>query len=144
MGYEGQTHTIRPHVTVESWSKLTKELLQSAFEEEYVKLYGRLLDGGTIKLVSLRCAVIGSRPKVRAQALVRDSSRTGSLAPTAHRKVFFEGGFRDCPVYDRFELPLGSTFSGPAVVQQPDTTTIIEPSMTVSVDVLGNLIIRTE
>ncbi len=58
-----------------------------------------------------------------------------------HRFVFFDGGFRNCPVYRRVDLPRECEFAGPAVIEQNDSTTVVEPNMTVQVDAFGNLVL---
>ena len=54
------------------------------------------------------------------------------------------GDYVDCPIYDRYALPGGATFAGPAVVEEFDSTTVVHPGFTVQVDDVGNLIIERE
>ena len=54
------------------------------------------------------------------------------------------GHFVDCPIYDRYALPAGAAFAGPAVVEEFDSTTVVHPGFTVSVDDTGNLIVERE
>ena len=63
-------------------------------------------------------------------------------ARLGERQVRFADAWRTTPVYDRQKLPLSTTFEGPAIVQQLDATTVIEPGDQVEVDRLGNLVIR--
>ena len=58
------------------------------------------------------------------------------------RPVWFDGGWLDTPVYTRERLPVGARFSGPAIIEQLDCTTVIEPGNTVELDGIGNLIVR--
>jgi N-methylhydantoinase A len=51
------------------------------------------------------------------------------------------GEMATCPIYQRNRLPRGATFTGPAVIEQADTTTLVEPDMTIHVDTAGNLIL---
>ncbi len=58
------------------------------------------------------------------------------------RKVWFrDAGFVDADIYERASLGSGATFTGPAIVEQPDTTTVMPPDTTCTVDDYGNLII---
>jgi len=59
------------------------------------------------------------------------------------RPVYFDEyqAYRDTPIYQRDLLPLGAQFDGPAIVEQPDTTTVVYPGQTLRVDRTGNLII---
>ena len=53
-----------------------------------------------------------------------------------------EGGFVDCPIYDRYTLPVGATLEGPVIVEEAEATTIIRPGDSASVDSWLNLRIR--
>jgi N-methylhydantoinase A len=55
--------------------------------------------------------------------------------------VRFNGGWLDTPIFDRASLGRGATLAGPAIVEQPDTTVVIDPGATAIVDDLGNLVI---
>jgi N-methylhydantoinase A/oxoprolinase/acetone carboxylase beta subunit len=55
--------------------------------------------------------------------------------------VWFEGGWREARVHQRDALVPGMRFIGPAIVEQIDATTVIEPGQAVEVDHIGNLVI---
>ena len=55
--------------------------------------------------------------------------------------MWFDGGWLDTPVYVRERLPVDARFAGPAIVEQLDCTTVIEPGNRVAVDPIGNLIV---
>jgi N-methylhydantoinase A len=65
-------------------------------------------------------------------------------AQQAVRPVYMRDGLVECPVYWRARLPLGAAFAGPAVVEQSDTTTFVEPGIVVHVDTHGNLIMQED
>jgi N-methylhydantoinase A len=58
------------------------------------------------------------------------------------RRVWFRCGWAETPVMSRDALPLGARFSGPAILEQMDTTIVVEPDMEVEVDAVGNLLIH--
>jgi N-methylhydantoinase A len=62
-------------------------------------------------------------------------------AVAGRRPVYLGGSFVDCPVYDRARLDVGHRFTGPAIVEQMDSTTLLLPSDTCVVDGMRNLII---
>ena len=62
-------------------------------------------------------------------------------ATASSRPVWFEGGWRETKIHRREALPPGTHFTGPAIVEQLDTTVLVEPGQAVEVDSLGNLII---
>ena len=96
-----------------------------------------------MRIVSLRVAAIGRRPafdfsvfapdavRVARQGAARDRDRSGSTAAGATRAV-----------WSRLELPAGARIDGPAILEQPDATTVIEPGLAGRVDRLGNVIVE--
>jgi len=77
-----------------------------------------------------------SLPKVRA------SSGDAEGARKTNRPVYFEGGFRDTPVYDRAGLPAGTRIEGPAVVEEFGSTTVIFPGQFATIDDHGIIVVR--
>ncbi len=105
--------------------------------------YGYNLPPGyvPVEVVNLRVIGMGVIPK---PDLVR-IDRSGKLddAKKAPRKVWFkDAGFVETAIYERGLLPVGATFEGPAIVEQPDTTTVLPPRTNCRVDEYGNLIIK--
>jgi N-methylhydantoinase A len=49
---------------------------------------------------------------------------------------------RRCPLYDRYRLRAGNRLPGPAIVEQVDSTTMIEPGFVATVDAFGNLLLE--
>jgi N-methylhydantoinase A len=81
---------------------------------------------------------------VSLEGLIAEDGPAGGAAqggPLGSRRVWFEGGWMETPVYRREQLAVGATLTGPAVVEQLDATTVIEPGDRVRVDRLGNLVI---
>jgi N-methylhydantoinase A len=56
--------------------------------------------------------------------------------------VWFAGGWVETPVYRRELLPEGAQFAGPAIVEQLDCTTVVEPGTSAMQDAIGNLILK--
>ena len=94
-------------------------------------------------LVNLHTAVIGLRPRLDLAVLARAGDRAKDLSGALNgmRPVWFEGGFRDTPIYQREKLPQNAVFTGPAIIEQLDCTTVIEPGNRVELDALGNLLV---
>ena len=140
MQFQGQTHILNFPVQE---IRLSRESLQSAFEKAYWERFGVELPEIRAVLVNLHTAVIGRRKPVPLAALMSakdqmekiDDCRTGS------RRVWFETGWKETAVYKRELLPVKAKFNGPAVIEQLDTTIIVEPENQVEVDLNGNLII---
>jgi N-methylhydantoinase A len=101
-----------------------------------------LLPGLAVRIVSLRVAAIGRRPAFDFSVFAPDAAASRDGAETGSRKVWFDGGFRDTAIWSRLALPAGATIEGPAILEQPDATTVIEPGHVGRVDRLGNVIVE--
>ena len=66
---------------------------------------------------------------------------SGAAAPKSDRPVYFDGAFRDTPVYDRATLPPGRALNGPAVIEEFGSTTVVFPGQNLEVDPHGILIV---
>ena len=140
MQFQGQTHILNFPVQE---TRLSREALQSAFEKAYWDRFEVELPEIRAVLVNLHTAVIGRRKPVPLAALMsaKEQKNTIDECRTGSRKVWFESGWQETPVYNREFLPVKAKFKGPAVIEQLDTTIIVEPENQVEVDLEGNLII---
>jgi N-methylhydantoinase A len=144
MAYVGQTHTVAVPLTVavQDWQVTppSKADIEKAFDGAYQGTFGRLLKGGTRRILNLRSAVTGKRPKFDLSTLAPTTS--GEAAPKSKRQVHFEDDWHETAIYDRLALPVGTVITGPAILEQPDTTVLIEPHLQGRVDSFGNTIIE--
>jgi N-methylhydantoinase A len=116
--------------------------LQRAFEAAYAAQYGDTVGRRAVRVVTARVAVVGVRPPVSLEAPINGSGAGLASARRGARPIYFEDGFHETPVYDRWRLPRGTTLAGPAVIEQSDTTTVLVPGMRARVDEHGNLIVE--
>ncbi|MBM3220679.1 MAG: hydantoinase/oxoprolinase family protein [Candidatus Rokubacteria bacterium] len=139
MQFAGQTHVLT--VTIPR-ADFGRDDLLLAFERAYWERFEVELKQMRALVMSLRTAVIGRRPPVSLNGLAATPSR-GALedARDGSRRAWFDGAWHDTPIYRRERLAVGVRFDGPAIVEQLDSTTVIEPGDRVEVDTLGNLII---
>src|SRR5581483_5129455 len=104
--------------------------------------YGYTLPPGyaPVEIVNLRVIARGDIPKPALPRIKRETTLARALK--GRRKVWFRNaGFLETAIYDRSLLPVATKFSGPAVVEQPDTTTVMPPGTECTLDDFGNLII---
>ncbi|MEM7445461.1 MAG: hydantoinase/oxoprolinase family protein [Pseudomonadota bacterium] len=144
MHYVGQTHavTVEVPVTVEGGTTgVTLEILRDAFERSYKSHFSRLLSGLPIRIVSLRTAAIGRRPRFDLAALKPGDNASLESAAQGTRQVWFDGGWRETAILKRLSLPVGATIEGPAILEQPDATIVIDPGLVGEVDGFGNVVI---
>ena len=137
MQFVGQTHLLR--VPLPSATP-TREEMQRLFEAAYHARFRVDLPSIKANLVNLNVSLIGMRPEFDLSALIDPILRKERAEPMASRPVWF-GGWVDTPVYWRDHLPLDLTLTGTAIIEQMDTTTIVEPGCVVTSDKDGNLIV---
>ena len=145
MQFAGQTHLLS--VPLES-SKMKRADIQKAFEEVYHNRFRVRLPEIRAQIVNVNTSVTGRRPEVDLAGLIDSSARAGSVtaAQTASRPVWFDGGgagsgWQDTPVYAREKLPLDARLAGPAILEQMDTTILIEPHDSAISDDDGNIFV---
>ncbi|MBX6329941.1 MAG: hydantoinase/oxoprolinase family protein [Pseudolabrys sp.] len=145
MHYLGQTHTVTVPLPVkfaESGTEVSKEIIRAAFERAYAATFGRLLRDIPARIVSLRVAAIGRRPKFDLSAFAPGPGTSLAKAALGSRKVFIRGAWHDASVWSRLDLPIGAIVEAPAVLEQPDATIFIDYGLRGRVDDLGNVIVE--
>lgn len=117
--------------------------LRQAFAEEYERLYKRLNPGVEIEVVNWRLIASGPRPQITLQQPAKRGLSL-STAKKGERQVYFpeQADFAPCAVYDRYLLPVGQGFAGPAVVEERECTVVIGPNATACLDEEQNLLIQ--
>ncbi|MER9281169.1 hydantoinase/oxoprolinase family protein [Mesorhizobium sp. M0522] len=115
--------------------------MASAFHAEHSRLYGHSDDGALIQVVSLRLVITG---KVDKPVLPRGEELVQLAVPERTVDVRIDGRRARVGVYPRRILTPGKHFSGPGIVTQDDTTTIVPFGFAVRVDALSNLRITPE
>jgi N-methylhydantoinase A len=121
---------------------VNESVVRRAFETAYSASFSRLLPGLSVRIVSLRVAAIGRRPVFDFTVFTPDASASRETAQAGSRRVWFDGGWRETSVWTRLALPAGAVIEGPAILEQPDATTVIEPGFLGRVDALGNVIVE--
>ena len=118
------------------------------FGLEYERLYKRLNPGVDIEIVNWRLVASGPQPQITLQGVTLQSAAGLSLAAArkGERAVYMpeQDGFVPCPVYDRYVLPTGETFSGPAIVEERECTVVIGAHAHARLDAEQNLVITLE
>jgi len=119
------------------------EGLRSAFMQEHDKRYGFFNADDPLEIVNIRVRVRGRLKKLTPAKLASTSGEPGT--PVAHRDVsYVRGETVPTPIYDRSTLLVGQEFTGPAIVEQMDTTIVIYPGDRAWVEPNGNLIIEVK
>ncbi|WP_292226005.1 hydantoinase/oxoprolinase family protein, partial [Mesorhizobium sp.] len=134
MQFVGQTHII--NVPLPS-SSVSRETLQQLFEKAYFARFKVELPEIRANLVNLNTSVTG------VSRLIDPAGRTTTLEEARReiRPVWYYGTWHDTPVYAREKLPLDAVIEGPAILEQMDATTVLEPGDRARSDADGNIII---
>jgi N-methylhydantoinase A len=142
MQFRGQTHLIR--VGLPDGDAITREAIQALFEAAYFARFQVALPEIRAVLVNLNTSVIGRRRTLPLASLMNRDAQVAKPtdAIIAERRIYADGAWHMAGIYDRERLAPGMTLIGPAVVQQLDATTVIEPGASATVDAIGNLRIR--
>ena len=144
MHYMGQTHTIAvplPVSLVQGTTGINASIIQQAFETAYRASFSRLLPGIPMRIVTLRTAAIGRRPAFDLTALAPQATDK-KAAHRGTRKVWFGQAWLETAIWSRLDIPVGEIIQGPAILEQPDATTVVDPGLQARIDQLGNVIIE--
>lgn len=141
MQFIGQTHII--NVPLPS-ARIERAVLQDLFERAYFARFRVELPEIRAVLVNLNTSVTGVRAPLDLSRLIDPAGRASSLNAALReiRPVWYGGTWHDTPVYDREKLPLDATIEGPAILEQMDCTTVMEPGDRASGDRDGNIVIE--
>ncbi|HLQ18392.1 MAG TPA: hydantoinase/oxoprolinase family protein, partial [Tabrizicola sp.] len=138
MQFVGQTHLLRVPLPSATPSR---EDLQRLFEAAYHARFRVELPTIRANLVNLNVSVIGERPALDLSRLIDPAGRRDVAEPASTRRVWFET-WHPTPVYWRDHLPVKIDLQGPVIIEQMDTTVVVDPGARVSQDADGNLIIE--
>jgi N-methylhydantoinase A len=141
MQFIGQTHLLRVPLPDPA---PTRAALQGLFETAYHARFRVELPTIRASLVNLNTSVIGRRQPIDLAGLIDPAGRRATLAEacTGRRPVWFDSGWQATPVYARDHLPAGASLTGPAILEQMDTTIVIGPGDRLAQDGDGNLIVE--
>lgn len=144
--YVGQGYELRAECSDAGVDADFIALLKRNFHAAHQREYGRHFVEKDVELVNLRVVGVGQIPEVRSPSLAKGGAELESYAKEGMRSVFFEVDGKalahETQIIRRDKLLAGNQFTGPAIVRQMDTTTVIPPGFNALVDDHGNLIIR--
>ena len=144
MRYRGQGHEIAVQLPVRDFTVADRTTITDSFEEAYRRLYSRPIPGVEIEILSWVISV--AAPAEGELAAVVETKTTVPM-PKSHRPVFdpASGEFQDVPIYWRSDLAPGARISGPAVIAEDDTSTVVSPVFDAHIDKFGYIeLVRRE
>jgi N-methylhydantoinase A len=138
MRYVGQTSEINIRVAAEDSSgRIDLAAYLAEFHRQHEMVYTYCVPDEPVEIVNIRLRAIGvvEKPGQRASRI------QGSPRPVARREVWF-GGKATAEVYNRHDLPAGTRISGPAVIQELSSSTIVPPGARAIVDPNENILLE--
>lgn len=137
--YRGQGLRLSVDVRLDELEQRGLLAISEKFDAEHKRLFTFTLSLEH-ELVTLRAAVRGKSIQVERPAVKR-GGKDPKAAEVASQAVFMEGKSLSARVYDRAKLEAGNVMSGPAIVMEMDSTTVILPEHRGHVDAHGNILI---
>ncbi len=111
------------------------------FHEAHIRNYGYASRDNPVEVVNLKVTALASMPRPDLAHDSQDSGGDPSRAVIGQRDVFFKNDSKQTNVYDRSGLLPGDVITGPAIVEQLDSTTVVWENQTAEVDKFLNLLV---
>jgi len=140
MRLSGQIHDITISLPNRFLDIKVIPLIEKKFTDEYTKLYTHLFDGAKIQIINWLVICKSKKPVINNRLIFQ---KTVKNYKKGIRKAYFpeNGGLLKTSVYDRYSLPQGRTFKGPAIIQEIESTIVIPPDSEFNSDQFGNIVI---
>ena len=138
--YAGQAFQITVEFTEAELRERGVAVLTDQFDAEHEQLFTfKLGDGHEILMIR---AVVGASVTLKADISIPKGSGDVSGALIHQSRFFYEGDWHDAGIYDRGRLGAEDVVLGPAIVSEMDSTTVVLPGYSATLDTVGNLLIQ--
>ena len=143
MRLAGQIHEINVPIPAGELTPAQTDHIATRFHAIYQELYSRKNLSIPIEVQNWRLLVRGPQPPVRLRQAPVATDADPQVALKGTRPAYFRagGGYLDCPVYDRYQLPPGCHIHGPAIIEEQESTAVLGPHDGASIDRWLNLIV---
>ena len=138
MRYVGQGHEIAVTLPARALVQADVAEIRAAYDAEYSRFYDRPVPGSDVEVLSYAVLVATAMPA--PERVDRDIAATAA-APAGHREVrdTATGKVSAWAIHERADLPPGATLSGPAIIAELETSTLVGPGWTARVDAGGDI-----
>jgi N-methylhydantoinase A len=136
MRYRGQGHEIAVELPVRDLTTADRSTIRELFEAVYRRLYSRAIPGVEIEILSW---VVAVRAPSEGQLAAPAREQPTEPKPRSRRPIFDPevGEFQEVPIYWRSDLVPGARISGPAVIAEDETSTVVSPRFDARIDRFG-------
>ena len=141
--YVGQGYELKIPLAVGVIGKRELEEIWKRFHEAHEREYGHAFPSNPIEIVNVRVIGVGQMPKITKLAAPEGATLEKARVRTGQCVFRVDGELRsfETSFYRRHLLPVGQVFTGPAIVLQKDSTTVVPPGCSAINDPAGNLIL---
>jgi N-methylhydantoinase A len=141
MRYVGQEHAVTVDLPMAVFARAGRKAIKRHFDDMHAQRYGTSAPDERAEIVSLRSTVTGLMRKPPQRKIARGKKAPPAAASAGKRQVYFAGRFHATPTFRRAALLAGNRISGPALIEEYASTTVLMPGDMMEVDALGNLVI---
>ena len=144
MRYAGQGHEIAVDLPPGPYTAADAETFRARFEEAYRRLYGRIIEGIEIEVLSWTLTIRAAEPAAREAAAAMPEPRAPDATPHGAQTLFDPAGRREveAPVWLRDALTPGDRIDGPALITEAQTTTVVAPGWRAAIDSHGHIVLE--
>lgn len=137
--YAGQGFEIRIAIPAGDGG-IVPQQISNLFHDGHRKTYGYAAESERVEIVSYRIRAVVKLPTYEPSPEPLLGGPDGELVAKFERPIFVGGRWEQVPVYDRATLRVGAMFAGPAIVEQPDTTSFVPSGWRATCDAFRNLV----
>ena len=131
--YLGQGFELRADMPTEPLTQANKQVIIDSFFDVHKEAYGHAFRDQITEGVTLRVVASAAVDTLRLPNLAEGGRANPAEAMMYARETIFDTGPADTPRYDRLKLLAGDTITGPAIITQHNSTTILPPDYTATV-----------
>ena len=139
MRYVGQGHEIWVPVPVRELVHDDVRLLQDAYDQQYAALYGRVIPGAEVEILTWSLSIATKRPPVQTLAA---APQRGEAKPSDSRAIFdpLNNESLQLPLFWRADLNPGESVVGPAIIAEDETSTYVANGFVAQIAANGNIV----
>lgn len=138
--YTGQAFQLSLDISIDDLKKNSLSILTDEFDRQHEQLF-TFAHGKDHEIVMLR-AVVEAQNEEMADLDINTSNSSVDGAKIQDSQFYYDGKWHDATLFERNKIGVNSTIPGPSIIQEMDSTTVILPGHSATVDKIGNLLIN--
>lgn len=138
--YTGQAFQLSLDISIDDLKKNSLSILTDEFDRQHEQLF-TFAHGKDHEIVMLR-AVVEAQNEEMADLDINTSNSSVDDAKIQDSQFYYDGKWHDATLFERNKIGVNSTIPGPSIIQEMDSTTVILPGHSATVDKIGNLLIN--